>query len=381
MNAVAPARYRIAVRAAAGDPRVDDLRDAVVGEVAALGAADHLLVDFDSDLGLGQPSLAVVFWSDELNEDDLVRFVTTALDAGLVLIPVVDSTQDMPQGIVTPLSRLNAIGWDDVGAQSLARLLLRELGVHESQRGVFLSHRRQDGLVVADQLHDALMKAGWTPFVDRFGVDIGRNVQNRIDEALEESAFLLLLETPGAQESPWVEHEVLYALDHHMGVAIVNIKGAKPLPVVADLPRYSIPDGEVSSSGTHLKLSDEAVRQVVGRVETNHAAALVRRRRQLLVSVQASATSAGRSCTPVPGWRLKVENNHESELVGILPHLPVVGDLYSIDGARDPGERGVLVHAAHTIPTARTEVLDWSRADRPLDLVPNNAIGARWRGN
>jgi hypothetical protein len=98
------------------------------------------------------------------------------------------------------------------------------------------------------------------------------------------------------------------------------------------------------------------------------------------VSAMAAAQAAGRHVEPAPAWRLHVMSDSEHELLGVLPHLPVPLDLYEIDRDRSRDQRAVLVHAAHVIDAQRRGILDWMIAERAIELVPNNAIGARWAG-
>jgi hypothetical protein len=369
--------YEVGLAAEPGDGRPAALQQAIERLVADLGAdrfARVLTMDV-TKLSLKVPSVAVVFWSDDLTPEQLDA-VTLCRSEGVTVLPVVDTTTTMP-AMPADMSRLNAVGWDD-GPAHLARIILRDVGLCEPTRGVFISHRRLDGLEAAETLFEAFAKAGWRPFVDRFDIEAGADVQDRIDEVLEEVAFLLLLETPSAASSPWVQHEVLYALEHHMGVAIVNIDDAPYFPATADLPHHDL-RGAFDMNGTHIVLSGDAVNEIVELVETNHAIALARRRRQLLVSAMAAASAAGHSVDVVPNWRLRVGTAHANEFVGVLPHLPDPHDLYDIDNAGGQAGRSVLVHAAHVIPADRSDVLQWIIGARDIDLVPSNAIGARWR--
>lgn len=369
--------YEIGVVATEADGRPAEFADAVQRLVADLGTQQfaNVSVTAAADLGLDAPTVVVVFWTDGLWNEGIESVLGACAAKGVTVLPIVATSDHVP-ALPPALASLNAVGWDR-GAQTIGRLCLREVGLHESSRGVFISHRRADGLIVAEQLFGAFSEAGWRPFVDRFGIDAGSDVQDRIDEALEESAFLLLLETPSASASPWVQHEVLYALERHLGIAIVRIAGAPEFPATGDLPRHDLCH-PFTLNGSHIVLAQEAVNEVVELVERTHAIALARRRRQLLVSAMAAARSAGRSVEPAPGWRLRVSDGTGHELVGVLPHLPTPQDLYDIDLSNHSAERSVLVHAAHVIDARRRSILDWMIGDRMIELVPNNAIGARW---
>ena len=140
------------------------------------------------------------------------------------MIPVVSELSRFSREVPAALRPINGFPWSR-GARDLARVLLAELGIEERQRRAFISHKRDDGLGAAEQLHDELSHIGFRPFIDRFAIPQGRDIQAEIADALEDHAFLLFLETPLAHTSEWVFYEVEYALLHTLGTLIVTWPG------------------------------------------------------------------------------------------------------------------------------------------------------------
>jgi len=239
---------------------------------------------------------------------------------------------------------------------------------------------------MADQLHDHLGRHGFAPFVDRFHVGPGEEVQRRIEETLEDFAFLLLLESPLASESDWVFLEVDYALSHSMGLHILHWPAEAALvPGTQGLPRQQLNPTDLASDGRFQILTPDALEAVLTEVEAAHARALRRRRRNLLVSVLEAARARGREAVEQPGGRVLVASGAGESLVSVTPRLPRVDDLFLLDTAcqemrpgHSAGIEGVVVHAARQLPSELTQVLAWSIGDRTLYLVPENAIGAYW---
>ena len=195
------------------------------------------------------------------------------------------------------LHPINGFGWlGPDPARRLARELLVELGIEDSQRRVFISHRREDGLGAAEQLHDALSHRGFTPFIDRFAIRHGADVRAVIADALEDHAFLLLLETELAHDSPWVFDEVDYALSHTMGTLILRWPGhIVPVPGSNNLPRLELDAGEITTDPhSYSILTDPAVDRVTAAVEAAPALGLGRRRRMLLRSIEEAGTGRRR---------------------------------------------------------------------------------------
>ena len=331
------------------------------------------------------PSIGVYFGSPDAAVHSGVRAsVEAAIRAGLVLIPVVAELSEYATCVPDSLASANGFAWDGAGAaERLARLLLQELGIEDRQRRVFISYRREDGLAAAEQLHDQLSHKGFVPFIDRFAIRSGRQVQEAIADALEDHAFLLLLETPLAHTSDWVFDEIDYAISHTMGALILQWPhNPEPVPGSQGLPRLPLCPNEllVDDHGYEI-LKDTTLDKVLARVEAAHAQGLVRRRRMLVQSVEEAASAAGCTCVPLPGWRLLVEHAGHSTLLGITPRLPTAEDLQDLDQARSASgvdRSAVLVHSARALREQLRSHLTWVACDRDLVLTPENAIGAQW---
>jgi hypothetical protein len=277
-------------------------------------------------------------------------------------------------------------GWQWTGGGTsirLARLLLEELGIEEQKRRVFISHKREDGWLAAEQLHDRLAKHAFDPFIDRFDIRVGADVQATIADALESHAFLLLLETPLSHTSDWVYDEVDYALAHQMGLHIITWPDTmREVPGSNGLRRQLLADTDLTSSNGYDVLTEDALERAVAEIEAAHALGLVRRRRTLLGSVEVAAQDKGMACTPLLGWRMLVTRADDRQVVAVTARLPEVVDLMRLDDARmaysqDP-PKAALVHSARTLRVDRRDLLAWAAADRPLTLVPENAIGGYW---
>jgi hypothetical protein len=68
--------------------------------------------------------------------------------------------------------------------------------------------------------------------------------------------------------SPWVQHEFLYALERHLGIAIVSIPGAPEFRATGDLPRHELTNA-FGLNGSHMVLptDDVAGSRRVGRTD------------------------------------------------------------------------------------------------------------------
>ncbi|MCW2750508.1 MAG: hypothetical protein JWR83_1618 [Aeromicrobium sp.] len=378
------ADYWVEVHHIDRDAWIGQLEAAIVAELSALGVHTSLAVHVVVGPTAASPAVGVFLGSAAAAADPVLgAVVQSRLDAGRLIVPVVESLDTFATSVVPCLRPIN--GWEWVGtdpASRLARRLLEELGVEDRRRRAFISHRRDDGMAAAEQLHDFLVHHGFDPFIDRFGVGIGKDVQNEIADALEDCAFLLLLETPLAHTSPWVYDEVEYALSHQIGMHIVTWPGGVPeLPATNRWPRQHLAATDLRAEKGYDVFTDAALEAVLVEVEAIHANALARRRRYMLRSVEDAARSAGLTATQLLDWRILVEGASQS-VVQVTPRLPTVEDLHRLDTARTTvgpaGTPGLLVHATRALQEERRAVLGWAAAGRDLTVIPENAIGGHW---
>ncbi|GAS90710.1 toll/interleukin-1 receptor domain-containing protein [Mycolicibacterium brisbanense] len=363
-----------------------DLRSAIENELRSVGVHLDVTVEFTgSNPDPRAPSVAVVLAGPAAKDSDKVKqAIVDAIRVGRVVIPVVEDLTNFHEVIPVPVAHANGFEWSgDRPERRLARVLLEELGIEDRNRRVFISHKREDGLGAAEQLHDQLAHHRFVPFIDRFAVPPGDDVQAHIADALESYAFLLLLETPEAHRSKWVFDEVDYALSHQMGLQIVRWPDdPKPIPGSGDLPRITLSAADLATDAHGYDvLTPTALDRVIHEVEKAHAHALVRRRRYLVRSVEDAARGAGATCIPLRHWSLDVMFPTRRSIVGVTPRTPAAEDLQRIDQTRtiiDPDARAMLVHTARYLRENTRTHLEWIIHDRDLHLIPDNAVGGAW---
>ena len=378
--------YEVQVLHADRDDWVADLRQAVASEVLRIGMHTSVAVDVTTTPPtLRAPSVAVALIGPSLTLDVSVNSqIKAAVQSGRVVIPVVDDLSTFQAQTPSSLSAFNGFEWSgEAPERRLAHLILEELGIEDRERRVFLSHKRSDGLGAAEQLHDELTHNRFVPFIDRFAILPGVDVQSHIADALEDFAFLLILETQEAYLSDWVFDEVDYALSHTMGMLIVQWPDViTEIPGTQGVPRIRLDDDDIEDDDHGYKVLKPAILdRVIRDVEVAHAYGIVRRRRMLVSSVEDAARMAGATCIPLRDWCLDVAATAGRSIVGITPRLPAAEDLQRLDETRgfiDPGAGALLVHATRQLREPTRKHLEWVSGTRNLELIPDNAIGARW---
>jgi TIR domain len=260
--------------------------------------------------------------------------------------------------------------------------VLRFLGIAEADRRLFLSYRRAETSPLATQLRTALSERAYDVFLDRFSVPPGDDFQRRIDIELADKAFVLVLESESAIGSDWVQHEIVYALSHHLGVLAVtlpNTSTSRQFAVIDDAFRLRLKSKDLNSKVAPLiELTDQALERVLGEVEFRFALAMRRRRGQLLAAAGDFLRQAGYDRLPLDDWSWLASRAADLLVVAVTPVAPAPKSLHLADVLRRRAEIGrgngavrvaYLVHEAPDTGADDRALTEWIVADRPLVMT------------
>lgn len=233
--------------------------------------------------------VAVFLASDDKPAADVVTCVDAWLAVGTVVVPQVDPEASFKLVVPKALQAINALLWDGVGEcpRTLVVDILRFAGLAEEERAIFISYKRTDSRGVAEQLWEALSKRGFKVFLDQYSVDRGLDFQKELKWELREKSMVLLLESKNILDSKWVMEEVLYAMNHKLGLLSAcweSVAGDKNRRVdqVPTGYRTILKSDELSGKGENAVLTDARLADLLDEVERVHAQAMARRRKELL---------------------------------------------------------------------------------------------------
>lgn len=138
----------------------------------------------------------------------------------------------------------------------------------------FISHKRTDGEQIAGKLADKINLLAREPrgYRDVVEVQVGKEAQEEIDEALKNSDILILFQTPEARKSAYVKKEVLYALLHDIPVLWIKIDGADRegfefLPLKS--PHMELNSSEFENCERLEEIADEVERKCLDLIMNN----------------------------------------------------------------------------------------------------------------
>ncbi|WP_293007946.1 toll/interleukin-1 receptor domain-containing protein [Nitrosomonas sp.] len=181
------------------------------------------------------PAILATSWPVEVSWDDLLvvlyegndfpaagnlfigEYIHQRQGAAMLLPVAVDpSFSKPPEGAAAIKSLpygLDARGTNDKLVNRVGGMLGLRLQGRDSK--IFISYRATDGLAIAKQLYNHLKELGHQPWLDEAKeldaetkILPGTPVQDEIDKALSHANLVLLLDTPSANSSTWIKHEV-----------------------------------------------------------------------------------------------------------------------------------------------------------------------------
>ena len=313
--------------------------------------------------------------TDTAADPDIANSLEEARARALCVVPLHRKGDRVTDVLAPSISRLNAVCWDEARSECVLSLL-EHLGLIERDRKLFLSYRQLETAPLAIQLRRALSERRYDVFLDRFSVPPGVDFQVRLDRELADKAFVLLLESRDATGSEWIQHEVAYALSHHISVLALAMPDADPqglFAVVDDAFRLRLVNADFSPD---MELEHDVLTRILERVEMQHARQIRRRRAQLLGSAQDWLRMAGWTVSQVGDWAVLAERSGQVPTVyQITARAPKPEDLRDVDTLRVGvaktlgNTKGVVVHHAMHQETDRVMLNAWIAAGRPLHTL------------
>lgn len=302
-------------------------------------------------------------------------------------LPVYDPRRDFRSQIPPEAHELNGLAWSP-GAppEQVAAQVLRLLGLTENDRRVFLSYRRTDGSALAHQLRHELLDNGWDVFLDRFNVPPAADFQKRLFQELADKAFVLLLETPDAAGSAWVEQEIAFAHNHRLGLMSIALADTAPhelFPALLDDLRRRLEPDDVRGPRGNRTLAPAAVASVLQEMDERHAEAFRRRRESLMLETARELRRHGYDVAPVAEWALRASRGLSDEMCLAIARPAEPRDLLAIDelrrSARMSGRsaRGWIVHPLQDIDEDRARLIAWLCRRRRVKATPVMLLSSR----
>lgn len=361
------------------ETRLREATAQILGHADAVEVTRALAADYE-DPAAERPHTVVAYLADAAGRDDpaVSASLQIARERLLPVLPLTHKGDDIFTILPEVVRPLNAHVWEGTEDRAI-QALLRLLGLIERERRLFLSYARSETSELALQLRTRLSERGYDVFLDRFSVPPGADFQRRINIELSDKAFVLLLESPAAVGSKWVQHEVAFAHTHSITLLALSLPETTKFPAVDEAFRYPLAPETMDGSGANRTLRADALEQVLDEVEARYARQLRLRRVDMLGSVAVWLGKAGvEFATTDDEWGLAADWPSDGRTVFLVtPRSPAPSDLHRLDRLRKQhGTNGCLVYASPENDPDDNQLLTWILDRRPLttelhERVPN----------
>lgn len=144
------------------------------------------------------------------------------LAADNMIIPVIDDSTDFMKSIPDELAHINALIIKSGNYAIVGNWILKHFGLYEATNKVFISYRRSDTSMLAHQLFERLIEAGYTPFLDCYSIESGVDFQEYLRNEIVDADVFVYLNSPHYNESPYTIEERDCAQKLSLGIVQVT---------------------------------------------------------------------------------------------------------------------------------------------------------------
>ena len=253
---------------------------------------------------------------------DLLRRLQSS---GATVLPLVEDIGRYPQLVPDELKPINGLQWNN---EQIPGDVLRAFRLTREQRQTFISYRRTDSRGVAEDLFNELSQRKYTVFLDTASVESAVPFQDALWDRLADMDLLVLLDSPNALTSRWVNDELVQVNNLGLGVLQLVWPGHTPYGETQLSTRMQLEpaDFENGNSGPQGRLTQDALGRVAAMAEQVRIVSLAARRRRIVGEFVALVPQGMRAdIQPVGPLVLRARDASElaSDPIGVV--LPVVG--------------------------------------------------------
>lgn len=280
-----------------------------------------------ADVPRDRPVVAAFFGATSL-QTHATDLVDALQKTATFILPVVPDLARYPDFVPTTLAPINGMSphpGDDTHAAIVSRLF-EELRLLRRKRLAFISYKRSDSQAVANQLHDALEQRSFEVFLDTYSVTRGVDFQSVLYDSMGNSDLIVLLDTPNAFNSQWVQDEIARADTLGIGVLQIVWPGNTRTPGLEQAGGVIyLEDGDFVGSNSQLGgsgiLTNDCLTRVGVEAEIVRAKSMGARRRRVVDECQREAVAEGFSVSIHRHGHLEVRRPQGARIF----LLPVVG--------------------------------------------------------
>lgn len=164
-----------------------------------------------------QPSFVYYFGKKDHNNLDADK-LDILMTNGDAIIPVYFQKDSFLEEIPKVAWKMNGKVYSDEKTDAFVNYALEALRLMRQNRKLFISYRRSDSTVIANQLFDALVRCNYDVFLDTYSIGAAKNFQEELHHRLSDCDILIQLYTKEFKASEWCLEEITAANQKQIGV-------------------------------------------------------------------------------------------------------------------------------------------------------------------
>ncbi len=376
---MAGTEFVVAIVAAPGEPHHQALMDELNRRTGGLAQAGERLVIVDESDADAKPDVAVVLCSGSMTAA-AETMIVACQGRDIPLFPVVADRKrfgELAPKMLRPLNGFELQAGEGVG--ELAGLVLEALRLQRSRRKLFISYARAESMAIANQLREAFTARWYTVFHDTVSILPGRDFQEVLKQELADSDVMLVLNSPGIEDRPYVQKEIEFA--SQVGVSGVQVVWPNVNPLREALfTRVDLAEpGRLRPGCRRIPLlSRDGIATILAAVADGRTADQERREREFF--------SIDEGFAKTMGWGAVMHHGRYIELLGPTPaiRLPfVMGAPTSLELEEradwNEGETARVVYDPLGLARRQVEHLKFLSGRLPITFL-NYRAAMDWKG-
>jgi hypothetical protein len=373
--------YQIVLLGERGSTDMAAFKADFLAQVSELGIDPNTHVKFfySDNLASFQNSapLVAVFFGGPMPLPAEAEAAQQVVDAGFMIIPVVDSLDDYPALVPECLYPVNGFALQTAsgGIAAVTSTVMETLNLLRRTRKLFISYRRAESRAAAIQLYEHLDSSGFDVFLDTLSIRPGEPFQEVLWHKLSDTDVVILLDTPGYLKSRWTSEELAKASAMSIGIIQVIWPDHEPDPISSLCERLYLGSQDVIPDANGLlSFTDAALAEITRLAESMRARALSARYYNLVGELKLNARELNIEVTLQPQQYVLIKTPRKE--VAVIPTIGVpealrfqeCGEL--LDAIHDSASEGaVLLYDDNNLRKRWQQHLQWLDTHLPIKSV------------
>ena len=324
-----------------------------------------------------QPSFVYYFGKKDHRDYDADK-LELLMNNGDAIIPVYFHKDSFLDEIPKVAWKMNGKVYSDERTDAFVNYALEALRLMRQNRKLFISYRRSDSAVVANQLFDALVRYNYDVFLDTYSIGAAKNFQEELHHRLSDCDILIQLYTKEFKASEWCLEEITAANQKQIGVIELvwpdmklDIHNHLCEPIILTKDNFSL-----DYTNPSALVTEATVNEIAKKVESVRARNMAARQDGLVGEFIKEAQKVGR--VMIQEYKYLVERLTDGNVnvfipaVGVPQSYDCFESLQFKDLLKNPQTKVHLIYDDLRIKRRWIEHLDWLNKSLEVQTIKKN---------